>query len=497
MIRRIEGGGDPSPAVLVVGQVRAPSQLLIGGAWTPSTSGRSLAVHDPSTGGLLATVADAGTHDAVAALDAAASAQPAWAATPRRERSEVLRRAYEAVVAHADDLATLISLEMGKPLAEARAEVAYGAEFLRWFSQEAERVAGHAGPAPDGRGRSLVSRQPVGPAYLVTPWNFPLAMPTRKLGAALAAGCTCIVKPAELTPLTTLALAGLLGEAGVPAGVVNVVTTSDPGAVTDALVADPRLRKLSFTGSTTVGRHLVSASSAQLLRLSLELGGNAPFLVFADADVPAAVQGAVAAKMRNAGQACTAANRFLVHEGVADRFTELLAARLGAMTVGRGLEEGTEVGPLISAAAVARVAGLVDASVAGGAEVVVGGTALAGPGSFYAPTVLTSVPADAAVMREEVFGPVAPVTTFRDDDEALALANGTSYGLAAYAYTRDLDRALRVVDALEVGMVGVNQGTVSSAAAPFGGIKHSGYGREGGAEGIHEYLQVKYAAVAS
>jgi succinate-semialdehyde dehydrogenase/glutarate-semialdehyde dehydrogenase len=388
-----------------------------------------------------------------------------------------------------------MTLEMGKPVADSRAEIAYAAEFFRWFSEEAVRIDGRYTFEPNGRGRLLVLRQPVGPCLLITPWNFPMAMATRKLGPAIAAGCTTVVKPAGLTPLSMLALAQILAEAGLPAGVLNVITTSDSGATTAPVIADPRLRKLSFTGSTEVGKRLMAAAAEQVLRVSMELGGNAPFLVFADADLDAAVDGAVLAKMRNIGEACTAANRFHVHSSVAAEFAERLAKRLEAMKVGRGTDPGVEVGPLIDAKAVTKVAELVEDARSKGARVLAGGEALGGAGHFYAPTVLADVPADARMLREEIFGPVAPVVSFGTDEEAIAAANATEYGLVAYAYTTSLERALRVVEALETGMVGLNQGLVSNPAAPFGGVKQSGFGREGGHEGINEYVNVKYVAV--
>jgi succinate-semialdehyde dehydrogenase/glutarate-semialdehyde dehydrogenase len=472
-----------------------PNQLFIGGEWRPAGGGRMLDVEDPSTGMTLVQVADGDQSDAMAALDAAALAQESWPSTPPRERGEILRRTYEALTERADELALLMTLEMGKPLAESKGEIAYAAEFFRWFSEEAVRIDGRYGVAPNGKGRLLVMRQPVGPCLLITPWNFPMAMGARKIAPALAAGCTTVVKPAALTPLSTLALAKILTEAGLPAGVLNVVTTSHAGATTGPVIADPRIRKLSFTGSTEVGKRLMSLASEHVLRLSMELGGNAPFLVFEDADLDAAVDGAVLAKMRNIGEACTAANRFHVHQSVAEVFATRLAERLGAMKVGRGTEPGVQVGPLIEKKQREKVAELVTDAVDKGAKVLVGGHAGDGPGYFYAPTVLTQVPADARLLHEEVFGPVAPVVPFSSDDDAIAAANDTAYGLVAYAFTTDLNRALYVAESLQTGMVGLNQGMVSNAAAPFGGIKESGFGREGGREGIDEYLEVKYVAV--
>jgi succinate-semialdehyde dehydrogenase/glutarate-semialdehyde dehydrogenase len=476
---------------------RVPKGLFIGGEWRDATGGRTLAVEDPSTTEALCEVADATPADAAAALDAAVAAQGAWAVHPPRERGEILRRAYETVIGRADELALLMTLEMGKPLAESKAEILYAADFLRWFSEEAVRIEGRFATAPNGASRMLTMRQPVGPCLLITPWNFPLAMGTRKIGPAVAAGCTMVVKPARQTPLSMLALAGILAEAGLPDGVLNVVTSSESGATMGPLIADPRLRKLSFTGSTEVGRSLMEQASQQLLRLSMELGGNAPFLVFDDADLDAAVDGAMIAKMRNIGEACTAANRFHVHESVADAFAERLAQRMGAMRLGRGVEEGVEVGPLIDGDQREKVATLVQDALAKGATCVLGGANGDGAGYFYAPTVLGGVPDDADLLRQEIFGPVAPIATFADEAEAIAAANRTEFGLVAYVYTRDVKRALRVVEALETGMVGLNQGLVSNAAAPFGGVKQSGFGREGGVEGIDEYLSTKYVAISA
>jgi succinate-semialdehyde dehydrogenase/glutarate-semialdehyde dehydrogenase len=469
--------------------------LLIGGAWRPASGGGRLTVIDPADGSDLTDVADGTLDDARAALDAAVAAQADWAATAPRERGEILRRAFELVTERADGLARLMSLEMGKTVAEAKGEVTYGSEFFRWFAEEAVRVHGRWMHAPAGGSRLLTVRKPVGPCLFITPWNFPLAMGTRKIGPAVAAGCTMVVKPAKQTPLTMLALAELLQEAGLPAGVLNVVTTADSGAFSETLMADPRLRKVSFTGSTGVGKVLVRQSADQLQRVSMELGGNAPFLVFADADIDAAVDGAMVAKMRNMGEACTAANRFLVEESVAAEFADKLAARMGALRLGRGQDEGVDVGPLIDEKAVASVTGLVDAAVAGGATVVTGGGAVDGPGFFFEPTVLRDVAPDAAVVTTEIFGPVAPITTFTDEDEAIARANATEYGLSAYAYTRDLARTLRLAERLETGMLGINTGLVSNPAAPFGGVKASGFGREGGFEGIEEYLDTTYVAL--
>jgi len=472
-----------------------PTHLLIGGEWRPSSSGERLPVHDPATGGTLAEVADGTVEDGAAALDAAVAAQAAWAATPPRDRGEILRRAYELLIERADDFALLMTLEMGKTLAEAKGEVVYGAEFFRWFSEEAVRISGRWSVAPNGATRLLTMKQPVGPVLMITPWNFPLAMGTRKIGPAIAAGCTMVVKPAHETPLSMLALAALMEEAGLPKGVLNVITTSHSGAVCEPLIRDPRLRKLTFTGSTGVGRRLAEQSAQGLLRLSMELGGNAPFIVFEDADVDAAVNGAMLAKMRNIGEACTAANRFYVHEAVAAEFSEKFAARMAGLSVGKGTKKGVDVGPLITAKARDGVHELVSDAVDKGAQALTGGAALPGRGFFYAPTVLANVPKDARLLKEEIFGPVAPVVTFRDEDEVVGLANDTEFGLAAYLFTKDLTRAIRVGEALEYGMVGLNTGIVSNPAAPFGGIKASGYGREGGPEGIEEYLETKYLGI--
>ncbi len=473
-----------------------PTSLLIGGEWRVASDGGTLPVEDPATGQTLIEVADATVEDSFAALGAAAEAQPRWASTAPRERGEILRRAYEEIVARTDELALLMTLEMGKALAESRAEIAYAAEFFRWFSEEAVRVHGRYMVNTTGKGRILTMRQPVGPCVFVTPWNFPTAMGTRKIAPAVAAGCTMVVKPAKQTPLSMLALAQILERAGLPAGVLNLITASRSGAVIEPLLRDPRTRKLSFTGSTEVGRTLIEQSAHQVLRVSMELGGNAPFLVFEDADLDAAVEGALVAKMRNVGEACTAANRFHVHQSLAQEFARRLAERMGALTVGRGTDPATDVGPLIDGAQRAKVSELVVDATRRGAKLTLGGNALDGPGYFYEPTVLTDVPADARALDEEIFGPVAPIATFATEEEALIAANRTEYGLVAYAYTRDLSRALRVCEGLETGMIGLNQGLVSNPAAPFGGVKQSGFGREGGFEGIGEYLETKYVAVA-
>ena len=473
-----------------------PTGLFIGGSWRDSGDGATITVEDPATGEVLTEVADASVADGRAAQDAAVAAQPGWAATAPRERGEILRSAFEAVSARAEDFALLMTLEMGKPLAESRGEVVYGAEFFRWFAEEAVRIAGRWSTAPNGATRLMTMKQPVGPTLMITPWNFPLAMGTRKIGPAIAAGCTMVVKPASQTPLTMLLLAQVLAGCGVPKGVLNVVTTSRTAAVMEPLIRDPRLRKLTFTGSTPVGRALVEQSAEQLLRVSMELGGNAPFLVFEDADVDRAVEGAMLAKMRNIGEACTAANRFLVHESVAGEFSARFAERMAALSVGRGTDEGVSVGPLIDARARDKVAELVADATDHGATVVTGGSATGERGYFFSPTVLTDVPPQARLVREEIFGPVAPISTFATDEEAIERANDTEYGLVAYVFTQDLSRMLKVSESLEFGMVGVNQGVVSNPAAPFGGVKHSGFGREGGFEGIEEYLETKYVGIA-
>jgi len=478
----------------VVGSV--PAQLFIGGEWRDASGGATLAVEDPSTGDSLVEIADATPADATAALDAACAAQEAWAAHPPRERGEILRRAWEVINERVDDLALLMTLEMGKPIAESEAEISYASEFFRWFAEEAVRIEGRFATAPNGQGRLITMKQPVGPCYAITPWNFPMAMGTRKIGPAIAAGCTMVIKPAQQTPLSMLALARILEEVGLPAGVLNVVTSSSSSDVSKPIIGDPRLRKLTFTGSTEVGIKLVEQSAPGLLRTSMELGGNAPFLVFADADVDAAVEGAVIAKMRNVGEACTAANRFHVADRVADEFASKLAERLGGMKVGRGTEDGVTVGPLIDDDQRSKVSELVNDARSKGASVLVGGTQRDGAGYFYDPTVLSDVSGDARLLKEEIFGPVAPVIGFDDEEAAIAAANDTTFGLVAYVYTADLKRAFRVCEKLQTGMVGLNQGIVSNPAAPFGGVKASGFGREGGREGIDEYLEIKYVAMA-
>ena len=475
---------------------KVPTGLFIGGEWRDSTDGSTIDVEDPATGKTLTSVASATPADGKAALDAAVAAQHDWARRAPRERAEILRSAFELITERADYFAMLMTLEMGKPLAQSKGEVTYGAEFFRWFSEEVVRIAGRWATSPDGNTRLMTMKQPVGPVLMITPWNFPLAMGTRKIGPAIAAGCTMVVKPASQTPLTMLALADLLTEVGVPPGVLNVISTSQTGEVMEPLIGDSRLRKLTFTGSTPVGKTLVKQSADQLLRVSMELGGNAPFLVFADADLDAAVDGAMLAKMRNMGEACTAANRFLVHEDVADDFAAKFAERMAAETVGRGTEDGVTVGPLIDAKQRDKVVELVDDATGRGASVVTGGSTTGDAGYFFQPTVLTDVAPDADMFREEIFGPVAPITTFSDEHKALQMANDTEYGLVAYAFTTDLARTIRVSEGLEFGMVGINQGIVSNPAAPFGGVKQSGFGREGGPEGIEEYLSVKYVGIA-
>jgi len=471
---------------------KVPTQLFIGGRWVDSTSGRTIEVQDPSTGTTIATIADASVADGASALDAAVAASAPWATTAPRVRGELLRSAWQLVQDRAEDFALLMTLEMGKPLSEARGEVAYGSEFLRWFAEEAPRIAGRYGPNPEGTGRMIVTQRPVGPCFFITPWNFPLAMATRKIAPALAAGCTVVVKPAALTPLTTIYLAKIFEEVGLPAGVLNVITTSTSGAVSDPIIADPRLRKLSFTGSTPVGIQLLKQAADTVLRTSMELGGNAPFVVFEDADLDKAVDGAMLAKFRNIGEACTAANRFLVHESVAEDFAARVTARVAALKIGRGTEDGVSIGPLIDEKAVAKASALVEDAVQRGATITTGGSALQGPGTFYQPTVVTGVVAGSDILREEIFGPVLAISTFTDEADAVAKANDTEYGLVSYVYTRDLARGQRMIESLETGMMGLNAGVISNAAAPFGGVKQSGLGREGGLEGIHEYLETKY-----
>ncbi|MBB2975678.1 succinate-semialdehyde dehydrogenase/glutarate-semialdehyde dehydrogenase [Microbacterium endophyticum] len=471
---------------------RVPADLFIGGEWRSSSDNSTLDVTDPSTGDVIKTIASGNPADAKAAMDSASAAFPEWSTTPARVRGEILRRAFDLLQERADEFALLMTLEMGKPVAESRGEVTYGGEFLRWFSEEAVRVQGRYGANPEGTGRVIVSQHPVGPCYLITPWNFPLAMATRKIAPALAAGCTLIIKPAELTPLTTLYFAKLLEEAGVPAGVVNVVTTSDSAGVSEPIISDSRLRKLSFTGSTAVGQKLLAQAAGGVLRTSMELGGNAPFVVFDDADLDKAVDGAIAAKFRNIGQACTAANRFIVQRGIAEEFARRVTDRVQQFGVGRGTESGVTIGPLIDDRAVAKASRLVDDALERGAQLRTGGSAINRAGTFYEATVISDVADGSEILREEIFGPVLAIVPFDTEEDAVRIANDTEFGLVSYVFTQDLARGQRMIEKLETGMMGLNVGVVSNAAAPFGGWKMSGLGREGGDEGIHEYLQTKY-----
>ncbi len=472
-----------------------PTRLLIGGEWRDATGGATLPVEDPSTGETLTEVADATVADGLSALAAADGAFGAFRRMAPRERGEILRRAFELMTEHTERLALLMTLEMGKPLAESRGEVAYAASYLRWYGEEATRINGRFQVAENGLSRVLTMQQPVGPCIFITPWNFPLAMGTRKVGPAVAAGCTCVVKPAKQTPLSMLAMAQILEQAGLPAGVVNVVTASRSGELMEPMIRDPRARKLSFTGSTPVGKRLVGQASEQLLRMSMELGGNAPFVVFEDADLDLAIEGALLAKMRNIGEACTSANRFVVQESIAGEFARRLAERMGALKIARGTDPESKVGPLIDQAAIDKVDELVRDATAKGAALLTGGERVGETGYFYRPTVLGEVPEQALVLKEEIFGPVAPIATFSSEEQALAMANDTEFGLVAYLFTRDLGRAFRMMEGLETGMIGLNQGMVSNAGAPFGGVKQSGYGREGGPEGLQEYLETKYVAM--
>jgi succinate-semialdehyde dehydrogenase / glutarate-semialdehyde dehydrogenase len=470
-------------------------QLFIGGEWRDAKEGGTLSVEDPATGESLCEVADGQPEDALAALEAADEAQAHWARTAPRQRGEILRSAFEMITERIEDLALLMTLEMGKPVADSKAEITYASEFFRWYSEQAVRIGGTYSISPDGNQRIMTMKQPVGPCLMITPWNFPMAMGTRKIGPAVAAGCTMVMKPAKATPLSMLALAGILEEAGLPPGVLNVVTAASSSDIVSPIISDSRLRKLTFTGSTPIGRQLMEQASENLLRVSMELGGNAPFLVFEDAEVDDAVAGAMVAKMRNIGEACTAANRFHVADSIADEFAEKLAEKMGQMKVARGTEEGAEVGPLIDEDQLGKVEELVNDAVDKGAKVLVGAQKHDGQGYFYEPTVLDDVPKEADLRYEEIFGPVAPVFSFDSEDEAIAAANDTEYGLVAYVYTSTFNRAVRVIERLQTGMVGLNQGMVSNAAAPFGGIKQSGFGREGGYEGLEEYLETKYVAV--
>lgn len=471
-----------------------PTGLLINGNWVDAATSATFTVENPATGESLVEVAAGSAEDAARALDAAANVQKEWARTSARERSDILRRAFDLVHKRAEEFATLMTLEMGKSLAEARGEVTYGAEFLRWFSEEAVRHYGHSLTSPEGKLNIRTQHKPVGPCLLITPWNFPLAMATRKVAPAVAAGCTMVLKPAELTPLTSLYFAQTMLDAGLPAGVLNVVTTLEAPEVSQTLMSDDRLRKVSFTGSTGVGKILLRQASDNVLRTSMELGGNAPLIVFEDADLDIAVEQAKQAKMRNMGEACTAANRMIVHEAVFEEFSQRLTAELEGLKVGNGMDESTDVGPLIEQKALDNVASLVEDAVSKGAKVLTGGKKVGDAGYFYAPTVLAEVPADARIATEEIFGPVAPIFTFSTEEEAYEIANGTEYGLASYVFTEDAVRMQRATENLEFGMVGVNVGVMSNAAAPFGGVKQSGLGREGGAEGIEEYSSVQYVA---
>lgn len=475
--------------------LNTPTDLYIDGKWTPAESGKTFDVENPATEAVLASVADGGAADADRAIKAAAAAQESWGRTAPRERSEILRRAYDLIIERTDQLAAIMTAEMGKPLAEARGEVAYGAEFFRWFSEEAVRIGGDHTTTGDGKNRIIVTRVPVGPCVLVTPWNFPLAMGTRKIGPAIAAGCTMVFKPAEQTPLTALALAQILEEAGLPAGVLNVVPTSDAGSVVKPWLEGGLARKVSFTGSTEVGKLLLGQAATTVMRTSMELGGNAPFIVCADANIDRAVDGAMVAKLRNMGEACTAANRFFVHSSVATQFADKLAERMKGLTVGDGAESGVDIGPMIDKDGLNKVKTLVADAVGKGARVVTGGEIVDGAGHFYRPTVLTDVSGESDLMSTEIFGPVAAISTFDDEDAAIDAANDTEWGLVGYLYTQDIDRALRLSERMEVGMVGLNTGLVSNPAAPFGGVKQSGLGREGGRVGIDEFLEYKYLAV--
>lgn len=471
---------------------RVPDKLYIGGQWVDGHAEKAIRVIDPATGKVIKTIANANPDDGIRCLDAAVEAAEMWAATPLRTRSDILRRAFDLLQERKEEFALLMTIEMGKPLAEARGEVVYGGEFVRWFSEEAVRIAGRYGANPEGTGQMIISQRPVGPCFLITPWNFPLAMATRKIAPAIAAGNTVVIKPPELTPLTTLYFVKLLEDAGLPGGVVNVFTTSTSSSVSGPIIADPRLRKLSFTGSTPVGQKLLEQAAKGVLRTSMELGGNAPFVVFDDADLDRAVDGAIQAKFRNIGQACTAANRFIVHESVAEEFARRVTERVAGFTTGRGTEEGVTIGPLINDDAVAKADELVQDALQRGANLLAGGKRIDGDGSFYEATVVSDVKPGSEILREEIFGPVLAIIPFADEEEAVRLANDTEYGLVSYVFTQDLARGQRMIDALETGMMGLNMGLVSNAAAPFGGLKMSGLGREGGHEGIHEYLSTKY-----
>lgn len=475
---------------------KAPKGLYINGQWRDASDDATFEVFDPATEEVLASVASASIDDALEAVAAAHAAGGAWAATAPRRRGEILRKAFELLMARQEEYARLIVLESGKALAEARGEVAYAAEFLRWYAEEAVRIVGEVSTAPGGANRILVVRQPIGVAVFVTPWNFPAAMATRKIGPALAAGCTVVLKPASETPLTALAMAGLFEEAGVPAGVINVVPSRQSGKIVNAMLHDPRVRKLSFTGSTEIGRVLLSQAADKVVKCSMELGGNAPFIVFADADLDVAVASAMVAKLRNGGESCTAANRFYVERPVAAEFAQRFASAMAAVKLGPGLDESVQLGPLINRSTLDKVAQLVEEAVGQGATVLTGGKARGGPGYFYEPTLLTNVRADARILKQEIFGPVAPLCVFDTVEEAIALANDTEFGLVSFVHTRDLAKALAVSERIEAGMVGINRGVVSDPAAPFGGWKQSGVGREGGHDGLMEYLESKYICAA-
>ena len=472
-----------------------PRQLLVAGNWQDASNADTVEVINPSDASVITDIADADVEDGLAAVDAAAAALPEWAATPPRRRAEILRRCFDLMTERSEQLAHLISLENGKALSDARGEVAYAAEFFRWYAEEAVRIIGDVSVSPSGANRILVQHMPIGVCVLITPWNFPAAMATRKLAPALAAGCTAVLKPATLTPLTTLAIAQLMIDAGVPAGAVNIITTSKTSDVMTPILADPRVRKLSLTGSTGVGRHLLRQAADNVLKCSMELGGNAPFLVFDDADLELALDGAMVAKMRNGGQACTAANRIYVQRGIHDEFAGRLAERMGAMRVGPGTDPGTEVGPLVDEPSVRKVDSLVRDAVSQGARLLAGGKAIDGAGYYYPPTVVTNVPLQARMVSEEIFGPVASVIPFDTEDEVIAAANDSEYGLAAYVFTEDLRRGLRVSERIESGMVALNRGLVSDPAAPFGGVKQSGLGREGAHQGLLDFTETKYIAL--
>ena len=472
-----------------------PTDLWIGGQWRKASDGKRFDVIDPATENMVASVASATVEDAKAAVDAAGAAFPAWAAKKPRERGEILRKAFELIMRDAERLAKLITLENGKALSDSRGEVAYAAEFFRWNAEEAVRNLGQLYNAPSSGARVVVQHRPAGVAVLVTPWNFPAAMATRKIGPALAAGCTVVLKPASDTPLTMLALMPILQEAGVPAGVVNVIPSRSSGTVVSAMLHDPRVRVVSFTGSTEVGRKLLHEAADNVVKPAMELGGNAPFIVFDDADIDAAIEGAMVAKMRNMGEACTAANRFYVHEKVHDEFAKKLTAKMGSLKMGNGLDEGVSLGPLVNKEGLDKVVELVDDAVGKGAKILTGGKAPGGKGFFYPATVLANVPDNAKMLNEEIFGPVASLQTFKSEDEVIRRANDTEYGLVAYLYTKDLSRGMRVSEKLDFGMIGLNRGLVSDPAAPFGGMKQSGIGREGAHEGLMEFLETQYISV--